>query len=123
MIAAQHRVPAEPADSPINAMVDLAEGAVRTCCEHGAEEALRHRLARLLPAPPPAVTAAHSSTAPSAPSPTAWVWAIIAAALRGARLPAGEADQARAIVARHLAAANAATRVSQPASPSTGADV
>lgn len=40
-------------DLAINAMLDLAEHAIRTVIEHGGEAALRARLERLLPAPAP----------------------------------------------------------------------
>ncbi len=45
------QLPPEPAADPVNSMLDLAEAAIRTCCEHGGEDALRTRLARLLPPP------------------------------------------------------------------------
>ena len=47
---------ATPADAhhadPLNAMLDLAEAAIRTVLDQGCEPQLRARLARLLPPPP-----------------------------------------------------------------------
>lgn len=101
-----HRLPAEPPSDPVNAMLDLAESAIRTIVEHGAEAQLRARLARLLPsqAPPP------PAPAPPVASASSWEWTQVLTALRAARSPSAHTAAAREIAARHLAAVTAFER-------------
>jgi len=120
MSAARHvdhrQLPVEPPSDPINAMLDLAESAIRTIIEHGAEAQLRTRLARLLPSPsnpaasqPVTVQPATVHTTPVQPA-SSREWTQVLTALRAARSPAAHTAAAREIAARHLAAATAAER-------------
>ena len=120
---ARHRAEAaEPPTEPphqalANAMLAQVEDAIRSLVEAGAEAQVRQRLARLLPAPMPA-----PAPVLAAPAPSAWEWVQIVTALRASRLPPAQTKAARAIVARHLAAATAAERRAAPAAPATRFD-